>query len=96
MFCIQVDNAVAFMDAQNILGFYDVLLKNTTYDGKHTIVVDGERREGDEYLCEMAFYDSFHQGGNLCPVCRAEIERTGEGSPVCGHNTFTRQIRPAF
>lgn len=97
MFCVQVGNSVAFVEAQGLLGYYDVLLKNEVYDGKHTIVVDGETRKGDEYLAYMAFTASFRQSKTyICPVCRAEIERTGEGDASCGHVTFTQPIRPAF
>lgn len=96
MFCVQIDNCVNYMDAQGILAYYDVRMDSRVFNGKHTIIVDGENREGDERLCEMAFQASFHQEGNLCPVCRDKIEITGEGVSVCGHLTFTRPIKPVF
>jgi len=44
-------------------------------------------------LCEMAFQGEFlQQGENLCPKCKEEIERTGEGESTCGHLTFTEAI----
>lgn len=97
MFVLAPPNSVELMNMLNILNLYEVkttrMFDATATSNKEIIVIDGETREGDERLCEMAFELAFNQKGNLCPVCRMKIEETGEGSSVCGHLTFTSQFR---
>lgn len=104
MFVIKAKNAVDYGIATAILVDCNVHVR-MEFEGKETLMVVTEQlptmpcrfddlQECVDELrrCEMAFQASFHQVGNLCPVCRAEIERTGEGSSVCGHLTFTTAI----
>ncbi|MGH0053272.1 MAG: hypothetical protein ACQ5SW_07790 [Sphaerochaetaceae bacterium] len=108
MFVVKVNNSMDYQAACAILAQHDVFVKiDFTKDDKALIVVgpklntpegmvpaqsDIEEAEYTLKMCEMHFQNLFLQGGNLCPVCRAEIERTGEGSSVCGHLTFTTTI----
>jgi len=92
MFVVQPKNAYDYQAACAILATHDVYVK-MDINPINTIIVVTERSDYDALRdCEMAFQASFHQVGNLCPVCRAEIERTGEGSSVCGHLTFSSVI----
>jgi hypothetical protein len=91
MFVVQPKNAYDYQVATALLSSFDVYVKMDI--GRTTTIVVTERSDYNALRdCEMAFQASFHQVGNLCPVCRAEIERTGEGSSVCGHLTFTTTI----
>ena len=108
MFVVKCSNAVDYQAAAAILATYDVyvsidftkndkalmvvLPKINTPEGTVPAQSDVDEAEHNLRMCEMAFQASFRQGDNLCPVCRAEIERTGEGSSVCGHITFTSAI----
>ena len=92
MFVVQPKNAYDYQIATKLLSAFDVYVKMDIGRTTTTIVVTERSDYNALRDCEMAFQASFHQVGNLCPVCRAEIERTGEGSSVCGHLTFSSVI----
>lgn len=89
MFVVKCKNAFDYGVVTNILSTYDVHIKMDVGVTTMLVVTERNGNEQDYRLCEMAFQMNMRQEGNLCPVCRARIEETGEGDAVCGHLTFT-------
>ena len=76
-------------DAEKLSSTHLVITEDDLYGQDNT----HEKMCAEFRNCEMAFQANFTQKSmRLCDVCKEQVERTGEGSDVCGHLTFESYI----
>jgi len=93
-FCVKVDDPDTMYRAMTILGFYKVQME-VIVDGENPefLIVNGETREGDLVLAEMAFSapgDVVWDQAKVCPICE------NNGEEICGHMYFNKCRTAAF
>lgn len=95
MFIVECATMEIYKAAKELLDFYKIshgTRRVVDQDREVILLTTLDINENDD-LAEMCFQGNWHQKKELlCGACKAEIEKTGEGSDSCGHLTFIRPI----